>query len=260
MTIDLHAYLGPFAFRRLRPTTAAGLVALMDRHRIDRAVVASAAALTYRNPQPANEDLAEEARAHRDRLTPFAVLNPAYAGWRDDLEACHRGLGMAGVRLYPRWHHYQLTDPECLALVDAATARGLPIAIPVRVEDPRQRSWLVDIPDVPLTEIAALIAARPAARFAVLNGLRVVDSPLGKPDAGLPANYLVDFARMDAVLANEIGALVANLGPDRLVFGTGMPFQEPAAAVLKLDLLKADLDQKDQIARRNAERWLGLTD
>ena len=35
------------------------------------------------------------------------------------------------------------------------------VSIPIRVEDNRQRSWLVDVPDVPLAEIAALVKAVP---------------------------------------------------------------------------------------------------
>ncbi len=34
--------------------------------------------------------------SHRDRLIPFAVINPFYAGWRDDLKACHETRGDEG--------------------------------------------------------------------------------------------------------------------------------------------------------------------
>src|SRR5262249_9096363 len=88
MILDVNAYLGHFPFRRLRHNTAGALLGLMDAKSIDRAVVSSAAAITYRNPQSGNEELAEEVARHRDRLIPFAVINPFYAGWRDDLDAC----------------------------------------------------------------------------------------------------------------------------------------------------------------------------
>ena len=42
MIIDVNAYLGPFAFRRLRHNTAESLLKLMDARKIDRAVVSSA--------------------------------------------------------------------------------------------------------------------------------------------------------------------------------------------------------------------------
>ena len=76
MIIDVNAYLGPFAFRRLRNNTAASLLKLMDAKAIDRAVVSSATAITYRNAQSGNEELAEQVKPYRDRLIPFAVINP----------------------------------------------------------------------------------------------------------------------------------------------------------------------------------------
>lgn len=179
MIIDVNAYLGPFAFRRLRHNTASELLKLMDSKAIDKAVVSSAGALTYRNTQAGNEELAGEVKPHRDRLIPHAVINPAYAGWRDDLKACQESLGMSGLRLYPKWHRYGLAEAPCLELVSLATARGMVVSIPVRVEDVRQRSWLVDVPEVPLQEIAALVKACPDGRFILLNGLRYVNSTLG---------------------------------------------------------------------------------
>ena len=105
MIIDVNAYLGHFAFRQLRHNTAASLLALMDRARIERAMVSSASSSTYRNPQAGNEEVAADIKSHADRLFGFAVLNPAYAGWRDDLKICHQQFGMRGIRLYPGWHN-----------------------------------------------------------------------------------------------------------------------------------------------------------
>ena len=62
MIVDVNAYLGHFAFRRLRHNTGASLLALMDAKRIDKAVVSSAGAITYRNAQAGNEEVAEEVR------------------------------------------------------------------------------------------------------------------------------------------------------------------------------------------------------
>jgi hypothetical protein len=256
--IDVSAHLGHFAFRRLRHNTAGELLALMDRKRIDKAVVASAAAIAYRNSQAGNEDLAAQVGPHRDRLIPFAVLNPAYAGWDDDLKICHEQFGAKGLRLYPRWHNYRLTDASCLELVRAAAGRGLVVSIPVRVEDRRQGSWLVDIPDVDHEEIAALVKSVPQAKFIVANGSGFTGSTLGRKNNGLPPNYVIDIALLSAELANEIGQLVANLGEDRLVFGTGMPFHYPDPALAKLELLEAAEAVKEKIRHGNAARLLGI--
>jgi len=256
--IDVSAHLGHFAFLRLRNNTASKLLALMDRKRIDKAVVASAAAITYRNAQAGNEDLAAEVRPHRDRLISFAVLNPVYAGWEDDLKICHEEFGIKGMRLYPRWHNYRLTDPRCLELIHAAAQRGLVVSIPIRVEDRRHGSWLADIPDVGYEEIAALMRAAPKAKFILANGSGFVGSPLGRKNNGLPPNYVIDISLLRSELDNEIGQLLANLGEDRVVLGTGMPFHYPDPAFVKLELLDVAEAVKEKIRHGNAARLLGI--
>jgi predicted TIM-barrel fold metal-dependent hydrolase len=254
--VDFNAYLGPFAFRRLRHQTAPALLKLMDSRGIDRAVVSSAAAITYRNAQAGNEDLASEVESCRDRLIPYAVINPGYAGWRDDLKACHEGLGMKGIRLYPKWHAYAPSSGSCLELIHDATERRLPVSIPLRVEDVRQRSWLVDVPDVPLGELVALVKACPRARFHLLNGIGYLGSPLGRKDNGLPGNYCIEISRLNVILHDELQQLVANLGADRLVFGTGIPFSYPDPALAKIGVMSGVDDLKEEILWRNAAKWL----
>ncbi len=252
MIIDTNAYLGAFAFRQLRYNTADSLLRLMDEKQIDRAMVSSAAAITYRNTQSGNEEVAAEVEPHRDRLIPIAVINPFYAGWRDDLEICHEKFGMKGLRLYPKWHNYALTDEKLLELVEEATGRKMFVSIPMRVEDYRQRSWLVDVPDTPLGEIVELVKACPQARFILLNGIGYAGSPLGKAENGLPANYCIEISRLSAVIANEMATLLGNLGAERLVFGSGMPFTYPDPALLKLEVLDATDDVKERIRSGNA--------
>lgn len=258
MLIDTNAYLGAFAFRHLRHATAPELLRLMDEKGIDKAMVSWAGAITYRNTQPGNEQLAVDVRAHADRLISFAVVNPFYAGWCDDLAICHEKLGMKGLRLYPKWHNYALSDECCHELIHQATERGMLVSIPIRVEDFRQRSWLVDVPDVPLAEIVELVKACPEARFILLNGIGYTGSPLGKKDNSLPTNYSVEISRLTATLADEVGTLVSNLGPDRVVFGTGMPFKYPDPSLVKLEVLDAPPEVKEAIRGANAARLLGL--
>lgn len=252
MIIDSNAYLGHFAFRRLRHNTPDGLLKLMDAKGIDKAMVSSAAAVTYRNTQAANEELAESIAPHRDRLIGMAVINPFYAGWQDDLQVCHEQFGMRGLRLYPKWHNYQLSDKCCGDLIDAATERKMLISIPFRVEDYRQRSWLVDVPDLTAAEVLPLVKAKPNARFLLLQGTGFTGSPLGQTKSGLPANYWIEISRLAAVMGNDIGRLASALGPDRLLFGTGMPFNAPDPALVKMEVCGLSDADKQRIFSQNA--------
>ena len=226
MLIDVNAYLGHFAFRRLRYNTAEELLKLMDEKGIDKAIVSSASAITYRNAQSGNEELFEEVKGHEDRLIPFAVINPAYI--------C------------------------CIELIEAAVERGVVISIPIRVEDYRQRSWLVDVPDVPLEEVAELVKTCPEAKFILVNGIGFVNSQLGRKGSRLPPNYFVEISRLSALLQNEIGQLVENIGAERIVFGTGIPFKYPAPSLVKLEVLEISEDEKEMIRWRNAASVLAL--
>jgi uncharacterized protein len=256
--IDVNAYLGHFAFRQLRHNSADGLLRLMDRKRIEKAVVSSASAITYRNAQSGNEEVAAEVKAHRDRLIPFAVINPAYSDWRHDLRVCQEEFGMRGLRLYPNWHRYKLDGVECLELVRAATARKMPVSIPFRVEDRRQQSWLVDVPDVSQQDAIALVRAMPDARFIFGNGSGFTSSALGRKENGLPLNYWIEISLLTALVANEIGQLIRNIGEDRILFGSGMPFHYPDGALLKVEVLDVPAAMKEKIARGNAKRLLSL--
>ena len=61
----------------------------MNRFGVDMSVISNLNGIFYKNTQSANEELYNEVRSDknfRDRFIPFAVINPIYAGWRDDLE------------------------------------------------------------------------------------------------------------------------------------------------------------------------------
>jgi hypothetical protein len=90
-----------------------------------------------------------------------------------------------------------------------------------------------------------------------LNGLGFTNSRLGQPDSGLPANYAIGISRLTATMADEVGALVGNLGSDRVVLGTGIPFKYPEPALLKVEVLDALDETKQAILGGNAARMLG---
>ncbi len=108
------------------------------------------------------------------------MINPFYAGRQDDLKIRHETFGMKGLRIYPKWHNYKPTDACCFELVDAAAERGLVISIPLRAEDERQRSWLVDVHDLTAAEIVPPVKAKPKARFLLVKGIGFAGSPEDK--------------------------------------------------------------------------------
>jgi hypothetical protein len=48
------------------------------------------------------------------------------------------------------------------------------------------------------------------------------------------------------------------LGADRLMFGTGMPFNYPDPALVKFEVLDAPEPEREKIRNQNAASWLRL--
>jgi predicted TIM-barrel fold metal-dependent hydrolase len=256
MIIDSNAWLGHYPFRAVADTTPEGLLRQMDRHGVGRAVVSSLHCVFYADAHSGNEELARWVAPHRDRLIPCATLNPAFPGWERDLRQCCDEWGMRGLRLFPSHHRFSLTSPQCLELVRAATGRGLHVAIPLRLEDRRQRHWMDETAEVPLREIAELSRACPDAELVVLEAIGVEGSPFVRDPSLAEARVSFEFSRMATVLQRTIPTLLDRLGVGRLVFGTGMPVKIPGPAVLKLQLLQAPPAVKAQLAAGNMERLL----
>lgn len=252
MLIDVNTYIGHWAFRQLRHNTTEALVRRMDEHNIDWAVVASTHGILYKNVHPANKELAEQTRSFRDRLIPFATLNPTYPGWEEDLRRCAEELELCGIRLYPQYHGYQLTDQVSLELIDAVTELGWAVQVPMRIVDRRQRHVFDLAEDLKPDEFEKAFSLRPKTQWMILNGL-------GFNGKRLPADahFLIGISRLTSVLQRNIPTLIKTAGCEHLAFGTMMPFKTPYPTLLKLEILDASEERK-KIAWRNAAKMLGL--
>ena len=167
---------------------------------------------------------------------------------------------MVGLRVFPSYHGYALSDPACEALLGAAAERGLPVAFVQRMVDRRQHHWLDATVDLQPEELASTIQAHPQNRFMILNSLAPADvwKPLVERDV------LIGISRLTAASIGlgsrraSIQAIIASLGAQRVAFGTGMPFKVSRPAFLKLDILRVDEATKEKIRWGNATRMLGL--
>jgi predicted TIM-barrel fold metal-dependent hydrolase len=257
--IDINAFLGHWPFRRLRDNTATELVALMDRKGISAAIVSSLDAILYKNCQAGNEDLAEEVALYRERLIPFATVNPTYAAWEEDVTHCQEAWGMRGLRIFPAYHGYTLRDHACDRLMAVARERSLPVAMALRMEDRRQQHWMDTAEDISPRDVGELVGRFPDVKLMVLNGVGdPVDWATFKD-----ASVLIDISRLSHLRLQppprdvSIPALIDQLGADKLAFGTGIPISYLDPALLKVDILDADEGVKEQLRWRNVAQMLG---
>ncbi|MFZ6183731.1 amidohydrolase family protein [Nannocystis pusilla] len=212
---DVHVHLPA-------PDGVPALLAAMDRHGIERAVL-----LGCPEGQPgalrftaSNDAVLAAASAHPERLVAFPALGP-----EDGPEALAelRGRGACGVKLYlgtPELHDRTLDDPRLAPLWAALAAERVPVILhvnTVRYEDELSR-LLAAYPELALVcphfcgartsvdRLERLLAAHPGLRF--------------DTSGGAPLHAAAGFAGLEQA-RDRVGALL-RAHPERFLFGSDL--------------------------------------
>lgn len=261
MLIDSNAYVGHWPFRQLKDNTCKGLLERMKNYDIDVSVVSNLNGVFYKNTQHANEELYDEIKSSKqfgDRFVPFAVINPIYNGWKDDLEICSTRLGMKGIRLHPIYHGYELNNPFCIELVKMARDKGMVVALSLRMVDARPSSWLDVEKEWSLKDILPILKAVPDAKYLILN---VANS------TALNADEQAVFKNLDFVMDTsgrnmaDLGNLLVRFGKEKFAFGTHSPIFDYRTGLLRVESLRdheADVKTKDLLRSENIKRLLKI--
>ena len=257
MIIDLHAHLGHYPFRRLRNNTARGLLELMDRYGIGKAVVSSLNSVFYRNAHEGNQELQAATQVAPDRLIPLATVNPNYADWEHDMDEMLCNWGWKGVYLVPSHHQYRLGDSAGQAVLHRIAQRNVPVVLPQRLEDRRQQHWMDSTEDLQFSEVAEALKDFPDLKVILLNW-QALDGPRLRR-AGLADRVLVDITRLSVTLQKQLPQLIESIGVGAIGFGTHMPMGYVPPALLKLDIRGfLSAEERERVAWRNAAEFLGI--
>ena len=268
MLIDINAYVGHWPFQQLKYNTCETLLQRMNKYGVDVSVISNLNGIFYKNTQSANEELFDEIKSKRnfsDRFIQFAVINPIYAGWKDDLDICMKKMGVKGVRMYPKYHDYDILDPASVELVKRSRDYGLPVAFNLRMVDSRQRSWM-DIDYVvgtpkkewTLKNILPIIEEVPDAKYMILNlanGAKLTDEEM-KTLQG--SNVLIDTSGR---AITNMGDFLTSYGKDKFAFGTHAPILDYVSGQLRIESLRpdeADENTKELLRSGNAKKFLGI--
>jgi predicted TIM-barrel fold metal-dependent hydrolase len=233
----------------------------MDRFGVDVSVVSNLNGVFYKNTQSANEELHAEIKSvsgFQNRFIPFAVLNPTYAGWKEDLRVCVEKFGMKGIRLFPQYHDYELTAPACVELVKIARDRGLPVAFSLRMVDYRQRSWMDIEKEWALRDVVPIVKQVPDAKYLILNVANSTQLTGEEASVFRNANVLMDTS--GRAVSNP-AELLKRYGTDKLAFGTHAPILDYVTGLLRIESMRedeADDKVKDLVRSGNASRMLDL--
>ncbi|MEX2232861.1 MAG: amidohydrolase [Cyclobacteriaceae bacterium] len=235
----------------------------MDRFGVDLSLVSNLNGIFYKNTQSANEELNAQIKSDSnfgDRIIPFAVINPIYGGWKNDFKVCTTEMGMKGIRIYPKYHGYALTDPACIELVESARDRSLPVTISLRMVDSRPSSWM-DLgreTEWALKDVLPIIRKVPDAKYLLLN---IANSTLlNDEDTAL-------FKKTDLIMdtsgraLTNLGELLQTFGKEKFAFGTHSPILDELTGLLRIESLRqneADEATKELLRSGNAKRILAI--
>lgn len=263
MLIDANAYVGHWPFRQRRYNSCEARLERMNRFGVDLAIVSNLNGIFYKNPQMANEELYEEIRSrktYQDRFIPFAVMNPIYASWRDQFKVSTGQMGMKGVRLYPKYHGYELTNPACVELVKLARDRGLPVALSLRMVDARPSSWM-DLErkeEWALKDLVPIVRAVPDAQYLIVNVANSLQLSAEDTRLFVNADILMDTSGRNIV---DLAGMRKIYGKHKFAFGTHAPMLDDLTGLLRIESLReteADETDKELLRSGNLKRFLRI--
>jgi predicted TIM-barrel fold metal-dependent hydrolase len=199
---------------------------------------------------PENDRVAAAVRAHPDRLRGFVRVDP----WQgaDALRELRRGLddlGLVGLYLHPFEEQFAANDEVVFPLVAELRERGLPLLLAGGYPSFSHPSQIGD-----------LAREFPDVTIIATHGGQLNISGLLLADAGrmLRSHPNVIMETSGIYREDFIEDTVAELGPNRVVFGSNSPYMDQAFEVTRVRLAHLDDAAKTAIGRQNIERMLRL--
>jgi len=235
--VDAHVHLGRSYDLRL---TAEQLISIMDRNRVHRAV-----AVPMASGQKHNKHLLNDLRSYSDRLVGLLWINPRVPTMMRSLKDFGLLDEFGGFKLRSESDLFRTDDGRLLKPI-FEVARSL--QKPVFIHSSGEGSF---------SEPAAI--GRIAAAF---PDVTIIMGHMGGGSYGA----LRVVRRCPNIMLETSGAgdprvtfeAVRSLGPERVLFGSDLPYFDQREELAKIEALRLPAKQKEMIMGRNAERILKL--
>jgi predicted TIM-barrel fold metal-dependent hydrolase len=243
MIIDAHVHIGIGSFFHMS-ADADFLLRQADAAGFDKLFVTDTDALFY-DMREGNDRLAKELAKHPDRLIGYVSVPTPRLGQRavDELRRCREQYGMRLVKTYSH-PEASFAEPATFPLLEAAAELGMPV---LAHSTPDECDYLMThVPQAPL--VMAHMGGQPYAHGDWHRAVAV---------ARKHANLLLDTATSQ-IDNGMLEFAVAELGPEKIVFGTDMPLLDPYTQLAKVTGAEIDERAKKLILGDNYVRILGL--
>jgi predicted TIM-barrel fold metal-dependent hydrolase len=243
LVIDAHVHIGPFRNFHIPDNGIEGVVAAMDSLGVDVSVMSAHASISA-DYTIGNDIVIDAAARFPGRILGYCAVNPNYAdSMADELERCFEHTAFRGIKLHPELHgNHALDSRQYSAVWEFASRRRLPVLshsffagdgldVFARIAE--------SYPDV------QLILGHAGQDFGIDS---VIDLAAGYE------NIWLDLCG-PLSLDGAVEKLAHALGPDRILFGSDLPFCDGALQLGTLLYSRLDPSQVEAIAGKNA---LGL--
>lgn len=248
MRIDVNACFGYWPYWPLPDHSADYLVALMDRHGIDRAACMSLRGL-FISWREGNEETLAAARRFGDRLIATVTISPFLQGSGDELRRLV-DAGARAVRIYPSFHNYSLDSEFVDNICTTATDCRIPVVVPTRP----MMNWRFKT--LAIESIGSLAERHPATTFLISGPNYLVEYQALIKMMHRCTNVVYEISCLQGF--ETVANLVSQVGADRVLFGTGAVLHYPACNVSKLDHAGLAPEQRAAVESGNAARLLGI--
>jgi predicted TIM-barrel fold metal-dependent hydrolase len=187
-------------------------------------------------------------------LTAFGAVHPFMPNLEAELDRL-AARGVKGVKMMPLLQEVYPDDPRCGRLFEALIERKM-ILVAHAGSDPLDRQEVFGTPE----RFARTVACYPDLRLVLahLGGLRMWDDVRRHL---LPAseNVYFDTAYVSFYMGQEeMGELIRDIGPERVIFGSDYPWEEPGRAAEIIKGLGLCVAEEQAVLGKNAAKLLGM--
>jgi len=189
-------------------------------------------------------------RQFTEKFSCFTGFGTVHAGMENMMDEVQRigEMGLRGIKLHPDCQHFDIDDPRLYPLYEEIQGK-LPMMIHLGDETydyshPRRLRKILD--NFPKLQVCA-------AHFGGHTMYETAKEYLSDTDCILDISSTLMF--LDKKTAE---GYVNHYGAERLAFGTDYPVWDPVQEVQRFLSLDLSDEQKEQIAWKTAERFLGL--
>ena len=243
MIIDGHVHIGTSTFFHMS-ADADFLVRMADELGFDKLFVTELTALFY-NMSEGNDALAGQIARHPDRLIGYVSVPTPRINNRavDEVRRGYEKYGYRGLKIYSH-PEASIAEPGTYPLLEAAAEYGMPILAHTTPDECDH--LMTHVPQARL-----LMAHMGGHPYAFGDWHRAVAVAKKHP------NLLIDTASSQ-IDNGMLEHAVAELGPEKILFGTDMPLLDPHTQLAKITGANISAQAKQLILGGNLVRLLGL--